>query len=58
MTDKFNTVNVSVIGFLSLFMLLTLDAEDGRDVLDVLVPHIAAHTALIEAQTENTENTE
>ena len=41
-TESF--VNVSVVGFFSLMMLLTLNASNGRDVLDELVPWISAQT--------------
>ena len=45
MSDK----NISVaggrfIGFFSLLMLLTLNASNGKDVLDVFVPWIEAQT--------------
>ncbi len=33
-----------VLGFFSLLLLLTLNASNGRDVLDELVPWIAAQT--------------
>ncbi len=41
---KSNIVSVQVIGFFSLMLVLTLNASNGRDVLDELVPWISAQT--------------
>ena len=50
MTGKTTTVYVGVLGFFSLLLLLTLNASNGNDVLDELVPFIHAHTQLVERQ--------
>jgi len=42
-----SVISVRVIGFLSLFMLLTLNGDNGRDLLDVTVEYIEAKTASI-----------
>jgi hypothetical protein len=42
------TISVSAIGFFSMLMLLTLNADNGRDVLDELVPWVASETAINE----------
>lgn len=42
-----NFTSISAVGFFSLLMLLTLNADNGRDVLDALVPWIDAHTAAL-----------
>ena len=44
MGSKQNYVNVSVVGFFTVLLILTLNASNGRDVLDELVPWIAAQT--------------
>jgi hypothetical protein len=32
------------LGFFTVLLILTLNADNGKDLLDVLVPHIAAQT--------------
>lgn len=51
-------VSVSVIGFFSLLLLLTLNADNGRDVLDALVPWIDAQTELTQSWKEDIDESE
>ena len=36
-----------VLGFFTALLILTLNDESGRDVLDTLVPYIDAHTQVL-----------
>ena len=62
MTGSTTTVSVGLLGFFSLFLLLTLNADNGRDVLDALVPMMDAHTqsitnqSLTEVKTDDTRS--
>jgi len=35
------------LGFLTVLLILTLNADNGKDVLDVFVPYIQAQTSLV-----------
>ena len=54
MKGSTTTVSVGFLGFFSLLLLLTLNASNGNDVLDELVPMMAAHTWAIQNQYEDT----
>jgi len=54
MTGSTTTVSVGFLGFFSLLLLLTLNASNGNDVLDELVPMMAAQTWAIQNQYEST----
>jgi len=47
MSHSSPVVNVSLIGFFTVLLTLTLNADSGRDMLDALVPWLDAHTAVL-----------
>jgi hypothetical protein len=44
MSSGTTTISVSALGFFSVLLILTLNASNGKDVLDVWVPYIEAKT--------------
>ena len=44
MSDRSNYTNISVFGFFTVLLILTLDASNGKDLLDVLVPYVESLT--------------
>lgn len=45
-----SVVSVSVVSFFTALLILTLNAENGRDILDVTVEYIAATTDKLERE--------
>lgn len=56
MSDKHTTVSVSALSFFSVWMILTLNADNGKDILDELVPWVAAQTQATLKETKEDES--